>query len=314
MSAKRAGRTGSPGAGNVSTTASAAKPRARGVPVDRDDPVFRSLFGAAALLRRYHRHRVVHLDRLRRLFDRGRRVILVGNHALDIVDPLLLLATVFERTGRVPHFIGHENGWFKVPLLRGIAERFQVIPSRRPEAAATSLRRDGFLMLYPGSNREAAMRSYRDEPYRLKWQGRMGYLRLALETEADVVFVAAIGSDEAYYQSLLPTPAALLRLANAGDASRYRGARLTFGALGAHVVPGVLPLPVRITHVLSEPLDLGDRAAALRDPPALADLHESVWARCQRLLDAALRGRDRYSDALDRSIRFAQHRLQDWGV
>ena len=285
-----------------------------GISIDAEDLAFRGFFGAATTLQRYHRHRVVHLERLSHLFDRGRRVILVGNHALDIVDPLLLLATVYQRTGRVPHFVGHENGWFNVPVLRDIAERFQVIPSRRLEQTAAALRRSGFLMLYPGSNREAAMRSYRDEPYRLKWENRTGYLRLALQTDADIVFVAALGSDEAYYQSRLPTPRALLRFANAGDDERYRGARLTFGLLGVHVVPGFVPLPVRITHFLSQPLDLGDRAAAARDPEALAALHDKLWGQCQQFLDAAVRHRSRYTDALDRSLRAAQKRLQRWGV
>lgn len=282
--------------------------------IDVGDLAFRSFFSAANALRRYHRHRVVHLERLAKQFDRGRGVVLVGNHALDIVDPLLLLATVYERTGRIPNFIGHENGWFQVPVLRAVAERFQVIPSRRPEQTAAALRRNGFLMLYPGSNREAALRSYRDEPYTLKWENRTGFLRLALETDADVVFVAALGSDEAYYQSRLPTPRALLRLANAGDAERYRGARLTFGLLGAHVVPGLVPWPVRITHFLSPALDLGDRERAARDEGALAALHERIWSECQAFLDGVVRRRSRYTDAVDRSLRAAQKRLQRWGV
>jgi hypothetical protein len=41
------------------------------------------------------------------------------------------------------------------------------------------------------------MRSYRDEPYALKWQRRTGFLRVALEANADVVFVAAVGCNEA---------------------------------------------------------------------------------------------------------------------
>jgi 1-acyl-sn-glycerol-3-phosphate acyltransferase len=254
------------------------------------------------------------MDRLERLFEARRRVILVGNHALDIVDPLLLPATVYERTGRIPNFIGHENGWFKVPVLRDIARRFHVIPSRRPEQTAAALREDGFLMLYPGANREAALRSYRDEPDRLKWEGRLGYLRLALEADADILFVAAVGSDEAYYQSLLPTPRSLLRFANGGDPERYRGARLTLGLLGAHLVPGIAPLPVRITHFLSPPLDLGDREAARNDPEVLARLHDRSWRECQRFLDGSVRERRRYTDPLDRTLRRAQRQLQHWGV
>ena len=287
---------------------------ARGVSVDPDEWPTRAFLAFANLLSRYHRHRVIHLGRLRRAFEEGRRIVLVGNHALDIADPLLLLARVYRRLGRVPHFIGHENGWFRVPVLREICERFHVIPSRRPEETVAALRRNGFLMLYPGSNREAAMRSYRDEPYRLKWGGRTGFLRVALEADADVIFVAAVGNDEAYYQSRLPTPGTILRLANAGDIERYRGARLTFGLLGAHLLPGIFPLPVRLTHVVSRCLDLGDRERARRDPAALARLHERVWAECQAFLDAAVARRRRYSDRLDRSIRGAQTLLHGLGL
>jgi 1-acyl-sn-glycerol-3-phosphate acyltransferase len=266
------------------------------------------------MLGRYHRHQVVHLQRLRRLLRSNHPVLLVGNHALDIVDPLLFLATVFRKLHRVPHFVGHENGWFRVPVLRDISARFGVIPSRRPEEAVAALRRDGFLMLYPGSIREAGMRSYRDEPYRLKWEGRTGFLRVALEADAEIVFVAALGSDEAYFQSVLPTPELLIRLINAGDSTRYRGMPLTFGLLGLHLVPGVFPLPVRLTHVIAKPLDLGDRERARHDPQVLAELHARVWSDCQRFLDRVVADRARYSDPIDRSIRGAQRVLQDIGL
>ena len=312
-------RSGGPAPAEASRAGARAARRPRAVaPLGvRIDPLgwpTRPFLAAASLLARYHRHRVVHLERLGRAFADGRRVLLVGNHALDIVDPLLLLATVYRRLGRVPHFVGHENGWFRVPLLRDVAARYQVIPSRRPEQTVAALRRDGFVMLYPGANREAALRSYRDEPYRLKWEGRMGFLRVALEADAEVLFVAAVGCDEAYYQSRLPTSRALLALANAGDADRYRGARLGFGLLGPHLLPGLLPLPVRLTHLLSRPLDLGDRERARRDPSALAELHARVWADCQSFLDAAVRQRGRHSDPLDRAVRGAQRALERLGV
>ncbi len=285
-----------------------------GLTIDPGDLPTRIFLAAADALGRYHRHRVLHLERLARLFADGRRVVVVGNHALDIVDPLLFCATVYRQLGRVPRFIGHEKGWFRIPVLRDVSARFQVIASRKPEETVAALRRDGFLMLYPGANREAAMRSYRDEPYRLKWEGRMGYLRTALEADAEIVFVAAIGSDEMYYQSLIPTPERLIGWLNGGDAARYRGARLTFGVLGAHLVPGLFPWPVRLTHIVSEPIVLGNRERARRDPAALAALHESVWAECQAFLDGWVKRRGKYSDALDSSIRSVQTQLQRAGL
>lgn len=285
-----------------------------GLALDHPDWMTRGFLLSARALARYHRHRVMHLARLGQVLRRGRRVILVGNHALDIVDPLLFLAAVVARYGRFPCFIGHENGWFRVPLLRTISERYRVIPSRQPQAAAEALERHGFLMLYPGSNSEAAMRVYRDEPYCLKWHDRLGFLRLALECDAEILFVAAVGNDELYYQSRLATPRAFLRWVNAGDADRYRGARLTFGLLGPHLLPGVFPLPVRLTHVVSPPLDLGDRDAARHDPEVLAALHLQVWEDCQNFLDAAVARRHRDTDLLDRVVRGGEQVLQQLGL
>ena len=285
-----------------------------GAAIDPEAWPTRAFLAIADVLGRYHRHQVVGLGQLRSLFRAGRRVLLVGNHALDIVDPLLFLATVFRDLNRVPRFIGHENGWFHVPVLRDIAARFQIIPSRRPEETLAALRRDGFLMLYPGAIREAGMRRYRDEPYRLKWGERTGFLRLALEADAEIVFVAALGSEEAYYQSAIPMPEALIRLINAGDGARYRGMPLAFGLFGVHLVPGLLPLPVRLTHVISPPLDLGDRERGRREPEALAELHARVWSDCQRFLDRVVASRAEYSDALDRSIRGAERLLQGTGL
>ena len=284
-----------------------------GIEIEDDAWATRAFLAFADALARYHRHRVLHLSRLGRVFAADRRVVLVGNHALDIVDPLLLLATVYRELGRVPHFIGH-TAWLELPILREVSRRFQVIPSRNHDDALAGLRRSGFLMLFPGGNREAAMRRYDEQPYRLGWQDRKGFLRLALEADAELLFAASVGNDEAYYQSRLPTPQALLRLAAAESASRYRGARLGFGLLGPHLVPGLLPLPVRLTHLISRPLDLGDRERALRDPDALDALHGRVWDECQRFLDDAVARRERYSDPLDRLVRDGQRRLRALGL
>jgi 1-acyl-sn-glycerol-3-phosphate acyltransferase len=299
--------------GDPLATQTRAHTELRGIGADPRDPAVRAFVMAAGALRRYHRHRVIGLERAVSLIGERRRVVFVANHALDIVDPLMFCATLFEHTGRAPHFIGHENGWFKLPVLRDVSRHFGIIPSRQPERTAEAVRRDGLLMLYPGANREAALRSYRDEPYRLKWEGRTGFLRVALEADAEIVFVAAVGIDEAYYQSSLPTPAALLRALNAGD-DRYRGARLLFGLAGPHLLPGVFPLPVRITHAVSEPLELPDRERARRDPRAFAALHADLTERCQKLLDAAVGRRDDDSDLLDRAVRGAQRILQRVGV
>ena len=89
---------------------SRSAPPTPGISIDPRDWPTRSFLGFAQLLSGYHRHQVFHLDRLEQLFHERRRVIVVGNRALDIVDPLLFLAQVYRRLGRVPYFVGHEEG------------------------------------------------------------------------------------------------------------------------------------------------------------------------------------------------------------
>jgi hypothetical protein len=269
------------------------------------------MLGYASALAAYHRHRVFGLEHLARLFEAGRRVVLVSNHVFDLGDPLLFVAVLARRWGRVPHFIGQENLVFHTPGLRELATGWGVIPSRQLAEAETALRDDGLLMLFPGAGREAALRSFRSEPYRLKWEDRTGFLKLALDGEAELVFVATVGSEEMYYQSRLPAPSLLLR---AFSAERYRGARLTFGLLGPHVVPAFFPFPVQLTHHVAPPLDLGDREALRRDPARLAARHRRIWDECQAFLDGAVRWRDANAPALDRIVRGAQLVAQGLGL
>src|SRR5262249_60366295 len=111
----------------------------------------------------------------------------------------------------------------------------------------------GSVLPPPGGVPGAAPRSSGDEPYRLKWENRLGFLRLALEHDAEIVFVAAVGNDEMYFQSRLPTPEALIRLADAGDGKRYRGTYLRFGLVGVHALAGSFPFPVPFAHDVSPP-------------------------------------------------------------
>jgi 1-acyl-sn-glycerol-3-phosphate acyltransferase len=284
-----------------------------GMRLDPSDPLARAMLSAGGALGIYHRHRALRLERLGRALQRGRPIILVGNHVLDVVDPLLFVKEVYARFGVVPRAMGHQ-AWFKTPLLRDVCERYKVVPSREPDAARRALREDGLLMLFPGAVREAALRDFAAEPYRLKWEGRSGFLRLALEADADILFFAAVGTEEMYYQSKLRVPDGVLRLVQGGDASRYHGLRLTFGLTGPHLVPGVFPFPAKVTHVVSEPLALGDRAHALRDEAAFAALHRRVTAECQDFLDSAVAAFGREAGLMERGVRAGHALLRRVGL
>jgi hypothetical protein len=173
--------------------------------------------------------------------------------------------------------------------------------------ASEALEQDRFLMLFPGGATEAALRDLWSEPYRLKWEDRRGFLRLALEHDAEILFVAAVGIDDQYYQSRIGMPKLVLRALD-GDRGRYSGARLPVGLLGG------LPLPVQMSHTVSAPLDLGDRAQALESEDALNALHRRIWFECQSFLDDAVRAQRRCADFTDRATRRAERVLHQIGI
>lgn len=294
-------------------TAPLAGDDVRFVPVDPGRCSNRIMLGIGSALRRYHRHRVRGVEHLAAALRSGRPVVLVGNHCLDLVDPLMLTVALYHELGHILRFIGHGNIFFTIPGLRTLAADWGIIPNRHMELAEIALRETGALMVYPGSGTEAILRSYRREPYQLKWYGRLGFLELAARHRATLLFVAAIGIDELYYQTDLPAPAALIRYGNAGDDAYYRGARLQLGATGVHLVPGITPLPVRVTHVISPPLAL-PRDLDPADRAAIEATQVDVWARCQRFLDVTIAAREHESDWLDRAVRGSIGALQRLGL
>jgi 1-acyl-sn-glycerol-3-phosphate acyltransferase len=263
-------------------------------------PLTRALLQYATWLTRYHSHRVLHLDRLAEPLARNRPVMIVGNHSFNVTDPSMLSLAILQRFGRIPRFLGHADIFYRFPGLSTFSNYYGVISSRDRGAALDALRSDGLLVIYPGSGREALRRAYTEKPYRLEWEDRRGFLQLALEADAELFFVAAVGIEQMYYQTRFELPAWLLR---AFAAERYSGARWTIGLVGPGASPTVLPMPVEITHVVSEPLQLGDRAMALRQPSAMRELHTSIWGRCQKLLDDAVQECRRDAGTLDRAIR-----------
>jgi hypothetical protein len=147
----------------------------------------------------------------------------------------------------------------------------------------------------------------------LKWYERLGFLELALRARATILFVAGIGVDEMYYQTDFPVPRVLLDLFGGDYLESYRGLRVQVGAAGLHVLPGVFPLPVKITHEISAPLPL-DLAIDPSDRDALERAQVDLWARCQTLLDVAVAAREHRTDWLDALLRRGALALQSLGV
>lgn len=120
------------------------------------------------------------------------------------------------------------------------------------------LERGEQLLITPGGSREA--QPARDF-YRLRWEGRYGFARLALKTGAPIVPLAVVGGASAF--------------------PGFRLKKLSFWS--------PLPLPARLRVALGEPIPVERRPEAARDLAVLKPIQALAWERTQALYDR-LRG------------------------
>jgi 1-acyl-sn-glycerol-3-phosphate acyltransferase len=166
-------------------------------------------------------------------FERGERF-----------TPLRIVAA----TSRIERFL---------PGLPAIKELAGTIGLEEERCLAV-LERGEQLLITPGGSREA--QPARDF-YRLRWEGRYGFVRLALRTGVPIVPLAVVGGTSAF--------------------PGFRWKRLSFWS--------PIPLPARLRVALGEPIPVERRPDAARDPAVLRPLQELAWRRTQALYDQ-LRG------------------------
>jgi Diacylglycerol acyltransferase len=123
------------------------------------------------------------------------------------------------------------------------------------EASCLAALRGGeSLLLTPGGSREA--QPSRDF-YRLRWDGRHGFVRLALQTGVPIVPLAVMGGAEAY--------------------PGFRWRKLSFWS--------PLPLPVKLRMAVGEPIAVPHAPERARDMEVVRPIHRLAWERTQALLD-----------------------------
>jgi 1-acyl-sn-glycerol-3-phosphate acyltransferase len=128
------------------------------------------------------------------------------------------------------------------------------------ESCLAALEAGEQLLVTPGGSREA--QPSRDF-YRLRWDGRYGFVRLALKTGAPIVPLAVVGGPEAY------------------PGLRY--GKLSFWS--------PLPLPVRFDVAVGEPIAVARAPENARNAAVVGPIHALAWQRTQALIDSLRRER-----------------------
>ncbi|GAB4584779.1 lysophospholipid acyltransferase family protein [Nocardia sp. IFM 10818] len=215
-------------------------------------------------------------------------VLLVGNHTLaGGTDAPLLAAEVLARRDRLVRGLA-ENVLIDVPGLRDALHRLGIVRGNRHNCT-TLLRQGEAVAVFPGGGREA-MRG-KGQKYKLLWEGRTGFARMAIETGAPIVPTAMIGGDDIY------------DIIFDGDDPVMRPLRSLVVGLGLRanltpplirgVGPTLLPKPERFYYSLGTPIDTSPWRDAADPEEAALELQSVVRKALEGELDFLLAERDK---------------------
>lgn len=207
--------------------------------------------------------------------------LLVGNHSggLLAMDVPVIAVALWDRFGaaRPLRILSHDAiMWGPVG---DFFRRFGMIQATR-DNAREALRAGGITLVFPGGDYEAYRPTTKANT--IDFNGRLGYVRTAVEAQVPIIPVVSIGGQET--QIFLGRSDRLMKLMPWGKAFRTRYAPVTLGfpwvvSMG---LPPQLPLPSKIVTRFLEPVDVPALAAA---GSSVEDIDALVRGRMQAALD-----------------------------
>jgi 1-acyl-sn-glycerol-3-phosphate acyltransferase len=220
------------------------------------------------------------------------RFLLVGNHTQFGVEAIL-----------IPHYVRRAIGTRVRPLaerrmgqMRGVAgDLFAAYGAvvGAPETARELMRHNESILVFPGGGREIA--KFKGEENTLRWEGRAGFARVAVENTYPIVPVALAGADDVY-RSLIT------REGRWGQVSQ-RLSRKLFGRndmalpLLHGVGPTLIPRPQRMYLRFAAPIDT-TKPARVSEEKWVATVKRNTQESLERALAdlLAIRSTDPYRE------------------
>jgi 1-acyl-sn-glycerol-3-phosphate acyltransferase len=210
-------------------------------------------------------------------------VLLVGNHSGGNMSPDTLVFTLAFST-----YFGVERTFYQLahnlvlamPVL-GWLRKFGTVAAS-PANARRALESGAALLVYPGGDREVHRPSW--ERNRIDFDGRKGFIRLALEQDVPIVPVVSIGGQETAL--FLGRGEWLARRLALDRIFRLKALPISLAVpWGVNVgdMLGHVPLPAKITIETLPPIDL---RGELGPDPDLDEVYEHITKLMQQTLDA----------------------------
>ncbi len=178
------------------------------------------------------------------------RFLLVGNHTQFGVEALLIPYFARRVTGKRVRPLADRNfARMGGPVGDLLAAAGAVVGA--PETARELMHHDETILVFPGGGREIP--KFKGEENTLRWQGRNGFARLAVENAYPIVPVGLVGGDEVY-RSLTTRDSWWGRLSQ-GLTEKLSGRSDMAMPLMRGVGPTLIPRPQRMYLRFAPPID-----------------------------------------------------------
>ena len=217
-------------------------------------------------------------------------VLLVGNHSggLLIADTFVFAYAFYEHFGpnRPFHQLAHDLV-FAVRGLGGFLGKYGTVPASH-ENAERALDRGAAVLVYPGGDHETFRPSW--ESSEVDFDGRSGWVKLALRHNVPIVPVVAIGGQETAL--FLGRGRRIARGLGLDRLMRLKVFPIAIGPpYGVTILdlPGRVPLPAQISIDVLPPVDLRERFGPR---PKVERAYDAITGDMQDALDRLQEERD----------------------
>lgn len=188
------------------------------------------------------------------------RFLLVGNHTQFGLEALLIPYFARRTVGkRVRPLTDRQFGRMRGPAADLLAACGAVVG--HPETAGELMRHHEPILVFPGGGREIA--KFMGEENTLRWQGRAGFARMAVEHDYPIVPAGLIGGDYVY-RSMSSRGGTWERLSTR-LAQRLAGRSDMAIPLMRGVGPTLIPRPQRMYLGFAAPIETTKPARVLKD-------------------------------------------------
>lgn len=221
--------------------------------------------------------------------DRG--VLFVCNHSIYGIADIAALLGAYRYSGRPVRGLADRNH-FKIPGWGNVLKQMGAVLGD-PQICGALMEDGQSILVFPGGAREVVKK--RKETYDLVWKERLGFVRLALQHDYDIVPVGIVGGDEIfnfiadsddYLQTLLGKS-----LASAGFFDKFMRGKDELPPIVRGIGLSMAPKPHRLYVSYGKPIRLSNKFGTKSEKPDLLEARELVGNAVRKLIEQGMEAR-----------------------